>query len=117
MNKTLGCPRKPFIGAESRTYAGRTGPRNVTAYVSEATCCDVDTFGVRRAYTSTRRVPRIRPVTPSDNASELKIKNKYKLFNNLRKFISSSYELRFRRSLYPREGETTLYNFRLDSVC
>ena len=48
--------------------------------------------------------------------SELKIKFKYKLFNKLRKFISSSYELRFRRSLYPRVGETTLYNFRLDSV-
>ena len=55
MNKTLGCPRKPFIEAEPRTYAGRTGPRNVTAYVSEATCCDVDTFGVRGAYLGSDR--------------------------------------------------------------
>ena len=38
------------------------------------------------------------------------------ILNKLLKFISPSYELRFRRSLYPREGETTIYNFRLDSV-
>ena len=38
------------------------------------------------------------------------------MINKLRKFITSSYEFRFRRSLYPREGETTLYDFRLDSV-
>ena len=42
--------------------------------------------------------------------------NIYNLFNKLQKIISSSYELRFRRSLYPRVGETKIYIFRLDSV-
>ena len=42
--------------------------------------------------------------------------NIYKLFSKVQKIISSSYELRFRWSLYPRVGETTLYNFRLDAV-
>ena len=39
-----------------------------------------------------------------------------KFVSQLQKIISFAYELRFRRSLYPCEGETTIYNFRLDSV-
>ena len=34
----------------------------------------------------------------------------------LQKFIAFAYELRFRRSLYRREGEIMLYNSRLDSI-
>ena len=34
----------------------------------------------------------------------------------LQKFITFAYELRFRRSLYRREGEIIIYNSRLDSI-
>ena len=34
----------------------------------------------------------------------------------LRKIITLAYELRFRRSLYPRVGKIKIYNFHLDSV-
>ena len=44
-------------------------------------------------------------------------RNRFRKFTfRLLKIITFAYELRFRRSLYPRVGKIKIYNFHLDSV-
>ena len=76
MNNKEGCLRILYIEAGASEYAGRIALRG--AYCPKRHCLRIrsarvrvsTSLGVRWAYSSTRGVPRIRSVTPSDNASE-----------------------------------------------
>nr|KAJ0196282.1 hypothetical protein LSAT_V11C700351460 [Lactuca sativa] len=104
MSNYARTPRILFIGGWNFPVRGVYACTRGVHASEIVTACFIRSVDTLRC---TRGILRMNPmIRPSDNAG-FSIKIKYKIFNKLRKFISSSYELRFRRSLYPREEPTT----------